>query len=524
MLIWYDCGDAIVSVISLLALFGRLVLAGIFATAGVAKMAKPGSAADAALRFGVPATFAKWVATGLPLAELVTAALLLPAATALSGAVLSFMLLLIFLVAISHNLARGRTPPCNCFGQSNAKPIGWHSIIRNVLLMFVAGGIAWSSYVVDPIGVAALLGTVSASLVMREFMQLFLLLSMATVLFLLFQIIGQQGRILMRLAGFEEKLSGQATTSSEPVNTSPSAGLPIGAPAPRFNALTLDGQFVSCEQLTAAGKPVLLLFTNPGCGPCNALLPEVAVWQISYSDAVSIRVIGEGTPEENRGKKMANVILQSKREIAEAFGAWGTPAAVVVLPNGVIGSGLAQGADAIRRLVTEVVTHARVHRTNAAPRQTGLMIGERAPLMQLRGFDDKPTSADVYRRRKLVLLFWNPGCGFCTGMTEELLALASRSTPSSAALLIVSVANDEALQRLSDKFAVFADPDRNLAQSFGAHGTPMAIEIDAEGLIASALVAGKQEVLKLIARQWSETSLSHRDMGESLSSVGAIPL
>jgi hypothetical protein len=52
---------------------------------------------------------------------------------------------------------------------------------------------------------------------------------------------------------------------------------------------------------------------------------------------------------------MTHVLLQQDREVAELYQVYGTPGAVLVRPDGIIGSPLAQGADAIRALVAQTV-------------------------------------------------------------------------------------------------------------------------------------------------------------------------
>src|SRR5262249_33556423 len=70
-----------VSVIAVLVLVGRLALAGVFAVAGAAKLADRAGTRDAVAAFGVPERLASPAGLLLPLAELATAVLLLPAAT-----------------------------------------------------------------------------------------------------------------------------------------------------------------------------------------------------------------------------------------------------------------------------------------------------------------------------------------------------------------------------------------------------------------------------------------------------------
>src|SRR5213596_875282 len=92
----------------------RLILAAVFAVAGVAKLLDRAGSRQSMREFGVPAALASPFAVLLPFAELATAILLLPAASAWWGAAGALALLALFIVAISVNLARGRTPDCHC--------------------------------------------------------------------------------------------------------------------------------------------------------------------------------------------------------------------------------------------------------------------------------------------------------------------------------------------------------------------------------------------------------------------------
>src|SRR5215208_4215891 len=157
----------------------RLVLAGVFAGAGFAKLADRAGSRQALVDFGLPAALAKSLTILLPLAELAVALTLIPASTALWGAVGALALLLLFVAGISMNLARGRTPDCHCFGQLHSAPVGWKTLTRNGALAAVAGFVVWQGWQGDvgpsPI---AWLGVLSAT-------QLLILVGGAVVLGLL---------------------------------------------------------------------------------------------------------------------------------------------------------------------------------------------------------------------------------------------------------------------------------------------------------------------------------------------------
>ena len=91
----------------------RLLLAGVFAVAGVAKLVDRAGSRQAIAGLGVPAKRAQLLGTLLPLAELLMAVLLIPMTTAWWGAVSAAALLLLFVTSIGVNLARGRQRDCH---------------------------------------------------------------------------------------------------------------------------------------------------------------------------------------------------------------------------------------------------------------------------------------------------------------------------------------------------------------------------------------------------------------------------
>src|SRR5436305_9784546 len=120
-------------------LLTRLLLAVIFIISGLAKLFdRPGSR-QAMLDFGVPARLATPFAVLLPLAELVVAGSLIPRVSAWWGALGALALLLLFTVVVGYHLTRGHTPNCHCFGQVSSEPIGWPTLVRNIILSALAG-------------------------------------------------------------------------------------------------------------------------------------------------------------------------------------------------------------------------------------------------------------------------------------------------------------------------------------------------------------------------------------------------
>src|SRR5262249_6287816 len=129
-----------------LALFAcRLLLSALFLVAGTSKLLGGFANSRKALGdFGVPAFLVKPLSIVLPIVELTIACLLLASGSALLGAIAALSALLIFNAAIATNLALGKHPSCNCFGQLHSEPIGWKTFARNSVLAAMAGALVWS--------------------------------------------------------------------------------------------------------------------------------------------------------------------------------------------------------------------------------------------------------------------------------------------------------------------------------------------------------------------------------------------
>jgi peroxiredoxin len=455
--------------------------------------------------FGVPARITNPLATLLPLAELAVAVALILTPTARAGAIGALALLLAFMVAIGINLARGRTPDCHCFGQLHSAPAGPTTLARNGVLAAVAALIVWQGAGAGAPAIADWFGGLDATAWGLLVGGVIVALAIVAILRLLLALMQQNGRLLSafdlleaRLHTVEERLGIDAPLLSEGVVP---GGLAVGERAPAFSLASLDGEPSTLEALRAAGKPVVLVFTDPNCGPCTALLPDVSRWQHAHSGRATIVLVSRGSEEANRAKRtefgVTNVLMQEDREVAEAYRVAGTPSAVLIRPDGTVGSPVAAGADGIRRLVDSIGgTSAPAHGDGVAPR--GLAIGEPAPPATLTDLEGDPFELAEYQGAPTAVLFWNPGCGFCQRMLDELKAWEKKPPKRAPQLVVVSAGPVETNREMGLRSPLGLDEGFQLGRAFGAPGTPSAVLLDAEGNVASGVAVGADDVLALL--------------------------
>ncbi len=151
-------------------------------------------------------------------------------------------------------------------------------------------------------------------------------------------------------------------------------GLKAGTAAPSFRLPRLDGRELSLEELR--GKRLLLVFSDPHCGPCNALAPQLErihrdngrkkhspspqpspTGEGEPSPGVEVVMISRGDPKENRAKVKEHgltfpVLLQAHWEISRLYAIFATPIAYLIDEIGCIASDVAVGMEPILALAS----------------------------------------------------------------------------------------------------------------------------------------------------------------------------
>jgi len=95
-----------------------------------------------------------------------------------------------------------------------------------------------------------------------------------------------------------------------------------------------------------------VLFWNPGCGFCQQMLPDLKAWEANPPPgAPQLLIVSAGTVEANQALELRSpIVLDHGFSTGRAFGATGTPSAVLVDAQGHIASPVAVGAPAVLAL------------------------------------------------------------------------------------------------------------------------------------------------------------------------------
>jgi peroxiredoxin len=126
-------------------------------------------------------------------------------------------------------------------------------------------------------------------------------------------------------------------------------GLKAGTPAPSFQLPAIAGGELALEDLR--GQRVLLVFSDPDCGPCDELAPQLQQLHAERSD-LQVLVISRRDPEATLAKAETlgltyPIVMQKQWELSLKYGMFATPIGYLIDEQGVLLSNVAVGVGPI---------------------------------------------------------------------------------------------------------------------------------------------------------------------------------
>lgn len=481
----------------------RIALAGVFAAAAFGKLFDRKGSEKSFSDFGVPDYLQRPLASILPIAELGVALTLLFVSTSWFGAVGAAALMIVFLGGMFFQLAKGNAPDCHCFGQLHNEPVGPASVVRNLVLLAMAGFLMGQGR--DFQGTSLVN---SSQEIMQFTVGLAVIALLASAAFLLKRISDQQNEIvrrieIMELVGQSESLVERETASS------PHEGLPIGAPFPEFELTGVNGDIVSLSDIRAADMPALFIFVSPSCTPCKSLVPEFEQWQLDLKEKVNLVFVSSGTAEANEEKFGANIrrqlVLQKDRELADIVKAKWTPTAILMGRNGRIASHASAGDAAIRRLVDNIradsFSSELTFFTNSNDVGGHSRLGRKIPQFSLPDISGEVVTSESLMGRNTLVTFWGLGCGHCSNMHTEFRDWDAARSNGDLDVIIFSDGDAASNTELGFRSPVIVDEGYKTSADLGMFGTPSAVLVDDTGTIISETAIGAPDIWALIGKR-----------------------
>jgi peroxiredoxin len=131
----------------------------------------------------------------------------------------------------------------------------------------------------------------------------------------------------------------------------------------------------------------------------------------------------------------------------------------------------------------------------------GLSVGTLAPDFELPDLAGMRHKLSEFRGQDVLLVFFNPKCGFCTQMAADLAALPTEGGDGRVVPVVVTTGDEQENRQLVERYGVrcvvLRQEQMEVATQYRAQGTPMGYRIDAAGRIASELAVGAEPLLQL---------------------------
>jgi len=335
-----------------------------------------------------------------------------------------------------------------------------------------------------------------------------------------YQLIRQNGRILLRLEAIDKRLAPRGDDKPKKER-----GLPIGTVAPDFELLDLAGDRHKLSEFR--GKDVLLIFFNPKCGFCTKMADDLAALPLDGENGHAVPVVvTTGDLQANRKLvelcRIRGVVLwQNEMEVASRFHAQGTPMGYRIDKEGRITSELTIGAEELLKLAERAPERPPVNRNGsdasangsanhgqkdyrslAASRlnRKGLKAGEAAPDFRLPRIDGGELSLSNYRGRRVLLVFSDPHCGPCAELAPRLNEV-HLERPELNVLVISRGDVEENRAKASElglTFPIVLQQKWEVSLKYAMFSTPIGYLIDEQGILASDVAVGVGPILALV--------------------------
>jgi len=329
---------------------------------------------------------------------------------------------------------------------------------------------------------------------------LLLILILISVCIGFYQIVKQQGRILLRLDQLEQTAKTGAVQNlggeAEP------DGLPVGTDFPAFSFPDLSGRSVALADFR--DKRVLLVHWSFACGFCDALAPELARLEATFEKRnAQLILLAQGDAPSNQKEAAKHglkspILVMRNDATPEPFQHQGTPVAYLLDPEGRVAAPFANGADRVLSLARELAgdeVGASPSSEIQSPQVTDF------PPFRFPDLAGEMVGLEDFRGQRVLLVHWNFDCGFCESIARELGRLQAGLEQRKVQLVLLAKgdapSNRERAATHGLKCRILLLQGQEKPRPFAHRGTPVAYLLDEEGRIAAPFASGSTNVLSL---------------------------
>ena len=349
---------------------------------------------------------------------------------------------------------------------------------------------------------------------------LLLLLILISIWLGFYQLVKQQGRILLRLDELERSAKTMGATSENFHQETEAEGLPLETPFPTFKFPDLSARTLALEDFR--GTCLLLIHWNFECGFCDSIASDLARLEAKLEKQnVRTVLLAHGDERSNREHAVEHgltlpILLMKDQGSPKPFRGQGTPVAYLLDEQGRVAAPFASGADQVLALVRGVAdaeilsADGRQERkklsierplSESRIERSGLKAGTPAPVFRLPDLQNHMVSLEDYRGRRVLLVFSDPQCGPCDELAPHLARLHQEHEKNGLSVLLVGRGSAEENRRKTEqhgfRFPVVVQDKWKLSKEYGIFTTPVAFLVGENGVITKDVAVGTDAILAL---------------------------
>ena len=162
-----------------------------------------------------------------------------------------------------------------------------------------------------------------------------------------------------------------------------------------------------------------------------------------------------------------------------------------------------------------------------------LEIGTLVQDFQAPDVSGKNVSLSDFRDRRVLLIYWNPQCGFCDMLAAELAPLQTALKKNNTEVVLVTYGDVESNRKLAVEHGLDStillienSPAKEFIvnELFRHRGTPSAYLLDEQKRVIQALAVGMDDILRIAREACDRHSLRLRPIGLALRPIRKLPL
>jgi len=216
--------------------------------------------------------------------------------------------------------------------------------------------------------------------------------------------------------------------------------------------------------------------------------------------------VSSGSEKENREKfasvSDSDILLDPERKFALTVGGRWTPTALLVDSRGIITSHIAAGDVAIEELIEKIrstdLDRPYIFFPRGEHNGRGMKIGTASPDFELTDVEGRAISSRDLKGKRTLAAFWSPTCPHCQEFVDDFRKSQAINSESGPNVIVFSDGDPAEHKSLGLNVPVVIDKGYKIAGKLGMFGTPSAVMLNEDAVVATETAVGADNIFALL--------------------------